>query len=387
MSQRGDIDPRAFRTKRNLTLARLSEVARPLLSVASSALSFGGRTEPREWRNGLIISHTHMGDVLYRTCSLEHLAAALPNCRWSYLASPLSAQVLANNPHIDEVLPVVSGENSWDLADGGFGELKRRKFDVVLCTNTLRHYPDFLLAAALGIPNRVGFIEKGMSGLITRAASLDYPQSYPAYFRSFVAQLTRRSPFWDLRPRVYPDVQHFEEAERVRASHELGPRPVLACTLSTRQESGAVSFDLFVSILRAARELQDFDIAFCGAREEREQLSAIAKTLPFDTKILAGELSVLGFAAFLSTCFALRAPDSGPRHLGNAVGIPVFFTRNLAQLAVETGKYCSTETDLIPSGYELVDPSEIHAVEMSVDVGRSAWQIVDSIRLARPQLK
>src|SRR5215212_7703921 len=95
--RRAGIDPRAFRTTRNLTIARLSEAARPLLSLASSVMSRGPRTEPRQWRKGLIISHTHMGDVLYRTCSLPQLSARLPECQWSYLVSPLSAQVLENN--------------------------------------------------------------------------------------------------------------------------------------------------------------------------------------------------------------------------------------------------------------------------------------------------
>jgi ADP-heptose:LPS heptosyltransferase len=135
---------------------------------------------------------------------------------------------------------------------------------------------------------------------------------------------------------------------------------------------------VFIEILKAAKEIADFDVAFCGSREERDSLSAIASSLPFNVKLLAGELSLLGFAAFLSTCSALLAPDSGPRHIGNAAGIPVFFTRNLSQLAVETGKYCDSETDLVPEGYELVDSSDIAKIEKVIDVRRSAELIVRS---------
>src|SRR5215212_6812299 len=139
--QIGSIEPRAFRKKRNLSLAYASELARPLLSRASSLFARGRPTQPEEWRNGLIISHTHIGDVLYRTCSLEQLSRGLPECRWTYLTSAESAPILENNPNIVEVSAFVDGENSWDISRKHFRDLKEREFDVVLCTNTLRHYP------------------------------------------------------------------------------------------------------------------------------------------------------------------------------------------------------------------------------------------------------
>jgi ADP-heptose:LPS heptosyltransferase len=368
---RSSINPRAFRKTRNLTIARFSEAARPLLSLASSVVSRGPRTDPRQWRKGLIISHTHMGDVLYRTCSLPQLSTGLPECQWSYLASPLSAHVLENNHHIAEALPFVTGENSWDLRSDGFAQLRKRKFDVALCTNTLRHYPDLALATALGIPNRVGFVGKGMSGLINHPVVLNYPKPYPAYFRDLVAEITGRQADGELRPKVYLREQHRREASEVRQTLELPVgRPVLACTLSTRQGTGAVSPAVFIGILKRAREIADFDVALCGSQEEREPLESIARSLPFEAKVLAGRLTVMGFAAFLSTCFALVSPDSGPRHLANAVRIPLFFTRNLSQLAVETGKYCGTETDLIPHGHELVE--NVAQVESQIDIDGAA---------------
>ena len=48
--------------------------------------------------------------------------------------------------------------------------------------------------------------------------------------------------------------------------------------------------------------------------------------------------------------------DSGPRHLANAAGIPVFFVPNLAVGKIETGAYLDTETDLAPD-FEWVPPS------------------------------
>jgi hypothetical protein len=62
------------------------------------------------------------------------------------------------------------------------------------------------------------------------------------------------------------------------------------------------------------------------------------------------------------------------------MGTPVFFTRNLSQLAVETGKYCGSETDVVPSGFELMEPDAVREVEKAVDVKNAGRLIADAIR-------
>ncbi len=375
------IDPRAFRKRRNLWLAYLSELASPVLNAAATMTARGRSSPPSQWRNGLIVGHNHLGDVLYRTCSLEPLRRALPECSWSYLTSPVSAQALKNNASLLEILPFAAGEDSWKLRHGGFLELSARRFDVVLCTNTLRHYPDFALAAALRIPNRAGYIDKGLSGMITHPVMLNFPDSYPAYFRSMVAQIANIDPDWTLRPRIFPDDASRRQAEAAwRGAGFDGSRPVLACTPVTRQPSGDAPRDVLLSILSRARNVLDFDVALCGAPEDLEELGRMAQTLPFEATVLAGRLDVLAFAALLEKCAALLTVDSGPRHLGNAVGLPVLFTRNLAQLRVETGKYCETETDVFPDTAELLTQREIERFASGVSLDAAVAKVVTAIR-------
>ena len=185
----GRVDDAAFRTRTKRWLAHTSEFVAPLLRTGAAMASRGAPSEPLAWRKGLILGHNHFGDVMYRTCSLGQLAESLPDCEWSYLTSAASADLLAGNPAIREVLPWSAGDDAWNLNQGKFGELKKRQFDVVLCTNTLRHYPDLALAVALGIPNRVGYTYKGLSALITRSAPIRFPSAYPEYFRAMVADV------------------------------------------------------------------------------------------------------------------------------------------------------------------------------------------------------
>jgi heptosyltransferase-2 len=371
--------PDAFRKKQNLWLAYASELGAPLLRAAARIRSRGPATPSTTWRRGLIIGHTHIGDVLYRTCSLPALREYLPGCEWTYLTSPASAEILQGNPHVAETLTSIRGENSWNLADGALAELRSRRFDAVLCSNTLRHYPDLALAAALGIPNRVAFSGKGFSGLINRPVALPFPSAYAAYFRAMVAEVTDRAPDWPLRPRVYPSEANLKRATELWTRFALGSsRPVVACSLTTRQARGNWPFEVLLAILQQARAQSEFDVVLCGTSADSRVLSSIAEQLPFDARVLAGDASVLEFAAFLQKCTALLTLDSGPRHIGNAVGVPVFFARNLSHSMIEAGKYCDTETDLAPP-VEYLEDDEVDRVARAQPVGMLADKLVASL--------
>lgn len=338
----------------------------------------GTERKPRsEWRRGLIVSHTHIGDLLYRTCSLPALREYLPDCEWAYLTSPGSAEVLENNPHVSEMLPLVKGENSWQLVDGGFAALAKRKFDVVLCSNTLRHYPDLALASALGITERFAFTGKGFSGLINNPVAMDFPQAYPAYFQKMVGAAIDRAIDWTLHPRLYPGEQDENKADELWGAFGFdGTSPVVACSLTTRQASGNWPDEVIASVLEEARSHFDFEIVLCGVASDEQHLKSVAAQLRYPCHILAGEAGLLAFAAFLGKCAALLTLDSGPRHIGNAMGIPVLFARNLSHSMVEAGAYCDTEIDLAPA-LEYLDDVETDRVARSQPVGLLADKLLD----------
>ena len=371
--------PGAFRKRRNRWLGEASEALRPVLRAAARQVARASPAPPAKWRNGLILAHSHFGDVLYRSCSLGYLSQFLPQCRWTFLTTPASAEILRGNPALADVVPWMAGENSWQLAKGAFARLRARSFDVALCTNTLRHYPDFVLSVALGIPNRVGFTHKGLSGLITHPIPIEFPSSYPAYFRSLVANLTGEVPDWPLFPRVF-----FDDADRAAAADVwrgfafTGRRPVVACSLTSRQAAGNWPRSTVLAILREARLSADFEIVLCGGPGDEPILRSAAAELGVPCHILAGKLGIRAYAAFLGKCAALLTLDSGPRHIGNAAGIPVLFMRNLSQLRVETGAYCGTETDLAPDAEQLSD-TETQAVTQAFSTSDAAQTLLSKV--------
>lgn len=377
---RANFEPEAFRKKHNRLLGIGSELIAPVLRLGGSVIARRPPSDPATWRTGLILGHNHIGDILYRTCSLQELRRHLPDCRWSYLTSATGREILGGNADIDEVIALNIGDDSWNLADEAFRELRRRDFDAVLCTNTIRYQPDLFLATSLGIPNRVAFTHKGLSGLATRSINPTYPSPFPAYFRTMVAAITGVEPSWSLHPRIFPDESDRRAAAAViRESGLEGGTPIVAATIVTRQLHGNWPSPSLLNLLRELSSRASFRLALCGERNDAHVLESVSGELDQQSVVLAGKLTIRQFAAFLEDCAALVTIDSGPRHIGNAVKIPVYFFRNLLHSQVEAGRYCDTETDLAPPG-EFLSDDAIARVANEFDLNAAAEMLADQLK-------
>jgi ADP-heptose:LPS heptosyltransferase len=368
-----------FRDRHNYYLGVASELGAPALRLVARICQRGSATPPASWRRGLIIGHTRIGDVLFRTPSLEPLHDGFPKCDWYYLAAEDSAQVLEGNPWVKEVLPLCRGASTMKLKDGAIAALRSLQFDVALCTNGEAYWRDALLALRIGIPSRVGFTHRGLSGVVTHPIPCRFPAPTPAYFRDMVAHLSGRSQNWQLRPRMYPNSD--DETSATTAWRRLGfddTTIAIACFMTTRESSQIWPRDCYRECLKMLKRRQSFQIVVAGAPNERPGLEAFCRDAGFECKLLAGDLDLRPLHCFLRRCAAVLTPDSGPRHISNAAGTPVVFIRNLAGSKVECGVYCETETDVSPD-IEFVPPGEQEAFLRQVSPERVCQALLDAI--------
>jgi len=350
-----------FRKKANWLIAIATEAMAPLLRAQAQARN-GSPTEPRTWRKALIVGDNHIGDLLYRSASLEPLKAGLPDCELHYLAAPGSCTVLEGNPALASILPWLKSDSPLDLSPEHSEALRSMNFDAVLCTNCIKYWPELLFAIRLGVRNRVGYTYKGFSGWVTRPMPIRFPATYPAYFCDYVAALTAQAAQWPLRP-----VIHFtpgDEAAAAEVFDRLGlarHRRLVACFMTTRQPTGVWAPENFGKALRQLRDSTGCHVVLCGAAADQPLLARIESEFQLGADIVAGALPLRPLAYFLRRFAAVLTTDSGPRHLANAAGAPVFFFRNLRSDPVETGVYLDSETDFCPPrGW--MDPGEHAAI-------------------------
>jgi ADP-heptose:LPS heptosyltransferase len=343
-------DPRLFRNKTYWMLSLIIEFLAPCLKLSAWILTGKGVTSPQKWKKVLLVGDVHIGDLLYRTCSLPALKSALPGCSIYYLTSPSTAEVLEGNPALTGILPWMTSDSPLDMANHHLKQLREMKFDAVLATNCIRYWPSLVLSLRIRAPNRVAFVHKGFSGLVTHPVPMNNPQPYPAYFRDYVAHLTNSSPDWPLIPRLYPAADDELSADIVWRHCAFDPtQPILACFVTTRQPTAVWPVACFVKALSLLHQQTGAQIALCGAQQDRPLLEHLKRECAgVPSHVLAGTLKIKALSCFLKKCDAVLCTDSGPRHVANAVQRPVFFFRNLWSNAIESGSYLNTEHDLCP---------------------------------------
>lgn len=370
-------DRAQFRDTSRYLAAVASEIARPALRAYARAHSHGAATPPTTWRRGVILGAGHLGDVLYRTCSLEQLHAGLPECRWTYLTTPAGAELLRGNPALDGVI-VDNGAGVTQQLAGG-------RFDVALCSDNIQHYASLLSAVRAGIPNRVAFGSKGLTGLATIPVPVRR-SSWPAQFQRMVSAVTGAARTWPLRPRVHVTDADEQEARAAWDALLLPDAPLtIAVAVTSRQRLGVFPLALFERILASVLEIEPRARAvLAGTAEDRAALDQLASDIG-PRAVIAPTVGVRAFVALLRRCSAFLGSDSGPRHMANAAGIPVFFVRNMAVPEIEAGRYCDTEVDLAPPGQYLTAAQNIAALE-TVDTRSAAAALVGAARQRRATL-
>ncbi len=339
---------RAFEQWRHIPPAVVSEWLAGGLAAYARRRVRGEPTPRQDWNRILISGDNHVGDVLMRTPSLPALRGGFPKAELFFLTAASSAPLLEGNPNLDSVLAFANTDSPSEIPPEHQQRLRGLGFDAMLITNPVRYWPYLKLAIDLGIPNRVAFTHKGLSGWVTHPMPITFPDTTPAYVRAFVAHLTNAAPSWSLRPQVFLQGHDVVEAENAWRSLGLSDQSTVAAFFCTaRQTAELWPSECWAECIRLLRRKLDCEIVLIGTAADRSQLTTVATRSGVPCLVMAGTLGLRGLVAFLGKCSVVVCPDSGSRHLGSAANTPVVFLRNLAVLQEEQAPYCATDRDAI----------------------------------------
>ena len=290
-------------------------------------------------RNVLILRTDHLGDLLMSTPLIRKLRTALPDRRFTLVASPANAQALAGWDAIDEILVF---DARWPLAQKWrfLQELWLTRWD--LCLTLSPRTISYLLGRLSGAPVRAGLV----------------------YSRRVLVRLL--SPLW-LTHMVVSKVDELVEAGKVvphevlqleEVARALGlpadppgkiEIPLQPAALTWAQEwlssqgssasgiigihgafkwlsNGWTTAD-FLSLVRAVQELPGVQkVLLTFGPGDTNLQSEVAEALsrkPDPALLLPGQLPFSRWAALFSRCDAIISPDTGSLHLAVALGRPV----------------------------------------------------------------
>lgn len=305
------------------------------------------RVEPPARPEVVVIRPDHLGDVLFALPALERARAALPGIRLTVLVGPWSYPVVARDPHVDEVRVVrfpgfTRAGRSRPLDP--YRELSRLaawlRRRAPLAGVVLRddHWWGAWALKAAGIPVRIGADHPATRPFLSHPVPLTTThwverncELLDATVGLLGGRARGRVTPEELPLRWYPWPGAVEEAQRlldgagiVRPYAVIHPGAGAPVKRWPASRWGAVGRAL------VGRGLQ---VAVTGSADEAELAETIRSSIGAGAVNLAGRTSVPGLAEILRRACVVLGPDSGPLHLGVAVGTPTLHLYGPSQLA------------------------------------------------------
>lgn len=269
----------------------------------------------------LIIQTAFIGDVILATSLVEKLSAFYPEAKIDFLLRKGNESILANNPHINEIL-------IWDKKNRKYRNLlfilrqvRSRKYDVVI--NVQRFFSTGVLAAFSGGKQVIGYDKNPLSFLFTsKVKHVIGTKENPVH--DVQRNLALINEFTDdilVKPKVYPSEKDFQRVKTEGSYVTVAP-----ATVWFTKKLPAPKWVESIALLP-----EQMSVYLIGGKEDVSLCESIRKSSGRENVInLAGKLSLLESAALMKNARMNFVNDSAPLHLASAVNAPV------------TAVFCST---------------------------------------------
>ena len=299
---------------------------RATTSAIASMLPRGEQGYRPDWRareyRVLFLRHDRIGDMILSTGILRAIAESFPTIRLDVLASPSNAQVIRQEPYLNEVL--VFDRHAPLTYPGMFSELRRRRYDAVIdCMVTAPSLTTLLLMLATGAPLRIGVAKRGNDFAYTlpvppRESAEHLVDQLGALVTAFGLQPTAI----DLRPRVRLTVDELERGEKVWAGEtEHAPQRLrLLVNVSAGRGHHQWPDDRFIAVIRSAREkLPAVDVVVVSSPSERGRAARIAAE---GGARLVEDRGIRDAMSIVARSHVVFTPDTSIGHACSAFGKP-----------------------------------------------------------------
>jgi len=287
--------------------------------------------------NILIVKLSAIGDVIHTLPALNALRSRYPGARITWLVEEAAAGLVQGHAALDRV--IVSRRKRWirNLRQRRFRELReirrflRRlrdtRYDLVLDFQAL--LKSGVLVALVRGDRKIGF-DRGMEHmehswvfLNERVPPADMEMHALDRNLSMLEPLGIRSK--TIRYVLPVRVDHAEAADRLLAEHGLtgATGPLIAVNCAAKWPSKLWPEAHFARLADELVEKCRARLVFTGSEADGPLVRRVFSHMHHPAVDVTGRTSLLTLAALYQRVRVLVSTDTGPMHLGAAVGIPV----------------------------------------------------------------
>ena len=279
-------------------------------------------------QTSLLVRATNwLGDAVMTTPALAGVREGFPDSRIVLLARPLVAELFRHHPDVDEVMVYdLPGRHEGILGRLRLAaDLRRRRFDGALL---LQNAFDAALIAFLGrIPERAGYPTDMRRILLTLPVPLPHgilERHEVEYYLCLLDGLGIPRPAPASLKLLVTEEEREAMAERLSSLGIGRGTPILAINPGATYGSAKRWYpDRFASVADTLSAEWKAAVVVVGSAAEAPlagEIEAAMRTPPVN---LAGRTTVRELMALLSLSSFLVTNDSGPMHVGAALGVPL----------------------------------------------------------------
>ncbi len=287
--------------------------------------------------NILIVKLSAIGDVIHTLPVLNALRDHYPQARITWLVEEAAAGLLKGHPALDRVL--VSRRKHWLKGLAGPGrvrharhaiaflkELRDTRYDMILDFQAALK-GSLLIALARGA-RKIGF-GKGLehqehSYLFLNEKVPAVDMEIHALTRGLMLLEEIGIPASRIIYNLPVSDRHRDEINQMLDAAGIGRRAKLVAINPVAQWKTKLWDNAkFAALADQLIERYDVPVVFSGGPADRPIIAAISAKMRHRALDFTGQTSLMGLAALYERSVLLVSTDTGPMHLGAAVGIPV----------------------------------------------------------------
>ena len=279
-------------------------------------------------QTSLLVRATNwLGDAVMTTPALAGVREGFPDARIVLLAKPLVAELFRHHPDVDEVIVYERpGRHEGILGRFRMGaELRRRRFDGALLLQNA--FDAAFLAFLARIPERAGYPTDGRRLLLSLPVPLprDILERHEVeYYLCLLDGLGIPRPVPAALKLAVTEEEREAMATRL-ASHGI-ERGAPIVTINPGATYGSAKRwypDRFAAVSDALSAEWGAAVVVVGSAAEAPLAGEIEAAARIGVVNLAGKTTVREIMAVLSLSSFLVTNDSGPMHIGAALGVPL----------------------------------------------------------------
>lgn len=274
--------------------------------------------------NILVRGVNWIGDAVMTMPALRSIKNADRKARVTLLVKPWVAPLFEKDPHVDAIL--LYGDEHKGIAGKYRLAQELRKYGFCMAVLFQNALDAAALAFLSAIPERIGYDRDGRGFLLTRAVPFNEYAARLHHIDYYLNLLSKAGlPVLDGEPWIYLSLEERTRAReflRGLARPVIGINPGAAYGSSKRWRP-----ERFAGVIsRVLADLKGSAVIFGGPQETgiAEEILSHEGIIPGARILnLSGRTSVRELAALIAECDVMVTNDSGPMHIGYAVGTPL----------------------------------------------------------------